>query len=107
MKPQAIQMLIPEGSPTIDCATMTYTTVAYTLEINEDSYNTETDEKGIVVDYFIEKGVPSTQLGAKGYGETRILNKCKNGVECTEEEHQENRRTTFRVISADGVLESK
>lgn len=54
MKPQAIQMLIPEGSPTIDCATMTYTTVAYTLEINEDSYNTETDEKGIVVDYFIE-----------------------------------------------------
>ncbi len=82
---------------------------SHTDSRGSDKYNESLSQRRAqsVVDYFIEKGVPSTQLGAKGYGETRILNKCKNGVECTEEEHQENRRTTFRVISADGVLESK
>jgi len=42
-------------------------------------------------------------LKAKGYGETKLLNKCKDGVKCTEEEHQLNRRTEFRILSFDFV----
>ena len=82
---------------------------SHTDSRGSDKYNESLSQRRAqsVVDYFIEKGVPSSQLSAKGYGESRILNRCKNGVDCTEEEHQENRRTTFRVISADGVLESK
>jgi outer membrane protein OmpA-like peptidoglycan-associated protein len=34
----------------------------------------------------------------KGYGESKLVNKCKNDVICTEEEHQQNRRTEFKVI---------
>ncbi len=33
----------------------------------------------------------------RGYGETQLKNKCKDGVKCSEEEHQENRRTEFRI----------
>lgn len=58
------------------------------------------------VDYLVEKGVPVDRLVAKGYGETKLVNNCGNGVKCSEEEHQKNRRTTFRVISAKLNLES-
>jgi peptidoglycan-associated lipoprotein len=50
-----------------------------------------------VVNYLIEQKIDPARLGAKGYGETKLLNKCKDGVTCTEEEHQRNRRTEFRV----------
>jgi hypothetical protein len=35
-----------------------------------------------------------------------LLNNCGTGVPCSEEEHQKNRRTTFKVISAKLNLES-
>jgi outer membrane protein OmpA-like peptidoglycan-associated protein len=49
------------------------------------------------VEYIISKGINRNRITAKGYGETMLLNKCKNNIECTEEEHQENRRTEFKV----------
>ncbi|PHR47257.1 MAG: hypothetical protein COA32_07495 [Fluviicola sp.] len=50
------------------------------------------------VDYLIEKGVSKYNIVAKGYGETRLVNECKDGVECTEEQHQENRRTEVKIL---------
>lgn len=38
------------------------------------------------------------RIYGKGYGETKPLNKCKNGVKCSEEEYQKNRRTEFKII---------
>ncbi|MGV3598187.1 MAG: OmpA family protein [Bacteroidota bacterium] len=57
-----------------------------------------------VVDYLISKGIASARLEAKGYGETKLVNDCAcEGAEvkrnCSEEEHQLNRRTTFRIVS--------
>lgn len=52
-----------------------------------------------VVDYLVSKGIVRGRLIAKGYGETRLTNRCKDGVDCSEAEHQANRRTEFRVIS--------
>lgn len=49
------------------------------------------------VDYLIRRGVDPDRIVARGYGETRLVNHCKDGVECTEEEHQANRRTEFKV----------
>lgn len=49
------------------------------------------------VDYLIEAGIAATRLEPKGYGEENLLNKCADDVKCTEEEHQINRRTEFRV----------
>ncbi|GGG12385.1 OmpA family protein [Pontibacter amylolyticus] len=49
------------------------------------------------VDYLIGKGIAKDRLTAKGYGKTRLVNKCTDGVSCPEEMHQQNRRTEFRI----------
>jgi peptidoglycan-associated lipoprotein len=49
------------------------------------------------VEYIFTKGISQDRITAKGYGETKLLNGCKDNIECTEEEHQENRRTEFKV----------
>jgi outer membrane protein OmpA-like peptidoglycan-associated protein len=49
------------------------------------------------VNHLISRGIDPKRLTYKGYGETMHINKCKNGVECTEDEHQKNRRTEFKV----------
>jgi outer membrane protein OmpA-like peptidoglycan-associated protein len=50
-----------------------------------------------VVNYLLQKGINKTRLFPKGYGETQLVNKCSNGVNCTEEEHAQNRRTEFKL----------
>lgn len=69
-----------------------------------DKYNLVLSEKRAksAVDYLISKGIDSARLKAKGYGESKLLNKCKDGVECSEEEHQLNRRTEIKVLKITG-----
>ena len=47
----------------------------------------------------IKNGISSNRLTSKGYGETQLVNKCSDDVQCTEEEHQQNRRSEF-IITA-------
>lgn len=54
-----------------------------------------------VVAYLVGKGISPSRLVAKGYGETQLINKCADGVECTEEEHQANRRTVIEILNSD------
>ncbi|MEN9908264.1 MAG: hypothetical protein RLZZ540_1413 [Bacteroidota bacterium] len=49
--------------------------------------------------WLIKNGIDQSRLAAKGYGESQLVNKCADGVECTEEEHQANRRSEFVIIS--------
>lgn len=81
---------------------------SHTDSRGSDSYNLKLSQARAqsVVDYLIEKGVSTEKLSAKGYGETKPVNRCINNVNCTEEEHQQNRRTTFRVASAKFTLDS-
>jgi outer membrane protein OmpA-like peptidoglycan-associated protein len=48
--------------------------------------------------YLVQKGIAANRVVASGYGEDRLLNQCKNGVKCSDEEHQMNRRTEVKVI---------
>jgi len=50
------------------------------------------------VDYLLKKGVKTSNIKAKGYGESQLVNKCKDGVTCDEELHQENRRTEVKIL---------
>lgn len=50
------------------------------------------------VEYLISKGIDDKRLQYKGYGETMLINKCKDGYNCTEEQHEKNRRTEFKII---------
>jgi len=51
------------------------------------------------IKWLIKNGVAANRLTGKGYGETQLVNKCSDGVNCTEEEHQANRRSEF-IITA-------
>lgn len=50
------------------------------------------------VNYLISVGIERNRMIAQGYGETRLLNNCADGVDCSEEQHQENRRTEVKII---------
>nr|WP_255478749.1 OmpA family protein [Rufibacter sp. XAAS-G3-1] len=50
------------------------------------------------VKYILSQGIDAKRVVDKGYGETKLLNRCKDGVPCPEEEHQLNRRTEFKII---------
>ena len=65
-----------------------------------DKYNELLSERRAqsTMKWLIAHGVDKSRLSAKGYGESRLLNKCSNGVKCTEEEHQLNRRSYFYII---------
>ncbi|MFB9076388.1 OmpA family protein [Flavobacterium procerum] len=49
------------------------------------------------VEWLIKNGVDKSRLTGKGYGETQLVNGCSDGVNCTEEEHQANRRSEFII----------
>ena len=49
--------------------------------------------------WLIKNGIEASRLTAKGYGESELVNTCADGVSCSEEEHQKNRRSEFIVIS--------
>ncbi len=51
-----------------------------------------------VVKYLTSSGINSNRLTSKGFGESQPVNKCIDGVECTEAQHQQNRRTEFIVL---------
>jgi outer membrane protein OmpA-like peptidoglycan-associated protein len=50
------------------------------------------------VAYLVKKGIAPGRLVARGYGETRLVNKCAKGVKCTEAAHQANRRTEVKIL---------
>jgi outer membrane protein OmpA-like peptidoglycan-associated protein len=67
----------------------------------KDEYNMDLSQKRAqsAVDYIVSNGkVSSDRIKAKGYGETQIINRCRNGVECPDQEHERNRRTEIKII---------
>lgn len=66
-----------------------------------DAYNEDLSQRraNSAVAWIVAKGIGADRIVAKGYGEKQLLNKCANGVECTEEEHQLNRRTEFKITA--------
>ena len=86
-----------------------------TLELNPDliiEIGSHTDSRGSyrynnrlsqrraesIVRWLVKKGIDKSRLVAKGYGENVNVNNCSNNVPCSEDEHQYNRRTEFKVI---------
>lgn len=67
---------------------------------SDDAYNMKLSQRraASTLAYFLSKGIERKRLTAKGYGETKLINRCANGVRCTEAEHQANRRTEFIIF---------
>lgn len=66
-----------------------------------DLYNVRLSESRAraAVDYLVSRGVKAGRLVARGYGEAEVINGCVDGVSCSENEHQKNRRTEFKVVA--------
>lgn len=73
---------------------------SHTDSRGSDIYNIDLSQRRAqsVVNYLVSRGIARNRMKAKGYGETQLLNKCKNGVKCTAAEHQANRRTEFTIV---------
>ncbi|MCB0587389.1 MAG: OmpA family protein [Phaeodactylibacter sp.] len=73
---------------------------SHTDSQGDSVYNQELSQRraDAIVRYLISQGIEEDRLVARGYGESKLANGCADGVPCTEEEHQENRRTEFKVL---------
>ncbi len=73
---------------------------SHTDSRGSDAYNQTLSQNraSAAVDYIVSQGIDRNRLSGVGYGETKLLNNCSNGVECSEADHQINRRTEMKVI---------
>ena len=55
------------------------------------------------VAYIRAKGIAANRISSKGYGEYQLVNECADGVKCSAEAHQFNRRTEFVVVNLEEV----
>ncbi|WP_299443443.1 OmpA family protein [uncultured Aquimarina sp.] len=72
---------------------------SHTDSKGSDAYNLKLSSKRATAtaNYIISKGIDPDRVKSRGYGETLLQNKCSNGVRCTKEQHQQNRRSEFIV----------
>ncbi len=77
--------------------------VAHTDSQGDDDYNLDLSVKRAdsARRYLIQKGIEAHRVEAFGYGEQDVRNHCGNGVDCSDQEHQFNRRTEVKVIRID------
>lgn len=66
------------------------------------AYNQKLSERRAdsTVRYIIRLGgISPNRISAIGYGETRLMNHCLDGVRCSDYEHELNRRTEFVILN--------
>ena len=68
---------------------------------SNDVYNMRLSESRAraAMDYIASRGISPSRLTAHGYGESEIVNGCTDGINCAESEHQQNRRTEFKILA--------
>ncbi len=73
---------------------------SHTDSRGSDAYNLRLSQKRAesATQYLIDQGIDKKRIIPKGYGESRPVNRCVNGVSCSAEEHQENRRTEIKIL---------
>ena len=74
---------------------------SHTDSRGSDDYNLKLSQQRAqaAVDYILASNmVDASKLKAKGYGETKLVNKCVNGATCSEDQHLQNRRTELKII---------
>lgn len=65
--------------------------------IGNDDFNLALSVKRAneIRNYLVKKGISPDRILTYGYGESRPVNPCTNGVSCSELQHRQNRRTEF------------
>jgi outer membrane protein OmpA-like peptidoglycan-associated protein len=101
IKPRAAEELNRLIKLMNDFPDMTIELSSHTDSRGSDDYNLKLSQNraDAAVAYIVGKGISKNRIVAKGYGETKLVNECANGVDCSEAKHQENRRTEFKIVS--------
>lgn len=73
---------------------------SHTDSRGNDTYNFKLSNRRNVstIKYLVDSGIQADRITGKGYGETQLINKCRNRVKCTDDEHEKNRRSEFIVV---------
>lgn len=73
---------------------------SHTDAVASDDFNLDLSQKRAnkVAEYIQLKGIDKKRLLPKGMGESMIINHCTNGIDCSDGEHKQNRRTVFKLI---------
>ena len=105
LKPESIERLDTITKTLSDNPTFVIEIASHTDSRADSTYNNQLSLRRAqsVVNYLVSKGIESERLRPRGYGESKLLNECADGVTCPEELHALNRRTTFSIISEDYV----
>jgi outer membrane protein OmpA-like peptidoglycan-associated protein len=97
---KAVQLMVANPGISVELG-------SHTDARGSDTYNQTLSQQRAeaAVAYIIGEGVDKSRITAKGYGESQVANRCANGVNCSEDEHQKNRRTELRItgISQDSL----
>lgn len=91
-------------NPELKVEIASHTDARGAAEYNRDLSQRRADA---VVNWLAKQSIERERLTARGYGETQPVNNCGDNVPCTEEQHQLNRRTEFRIIGKSSESRSK
>lgn len=84
-----------QDNPTVKVEVGSHTdcrsSAAYNQKLSQNRANSS-------VDYVVSQGISRDRISGKGYGESKLLNECADGVKCSEDQHSINRRTEMKVI---------
>ncbi|HPF11982.1 MAG TPA: OmpA family protein [Flavobacteriaceae bacterium] len=74
---------------------------SHTDSRGSDPYNLKLSDSRAksTVEYIISAGIDRSRVTGQGYGETQLLNRCDDGVPCSEADHQLNRRSEFIIVA--------
>lgn len=72
---------------------------AHTDSRGNDDYNQKLSQRraAATLKYLVDNGVSESRLSSIGMGESNPVNGCTNGVKCSKDEHQKNRRSEFII----------
>ena len=101
IRPDAAEQLAKIVNVMEEYPTMKIDVRLHTDSRGSDSYNLALSQRRAksTIKWLIAHGIRKDRITGKGYGETQLVNGCSNGVPCTEEQHQANRRSEFIIIS--------
>lgn len=87
---------VMKQNPTMKVDVRSHTDSRQTAEYNQKLSD---NRAKATIDWMVKHGIERSRLTGKGYGESQLVNNCADGVNCSEEEHQQNRRSEFVIIS--------
>jgi outer membrane protein OmpA-like peptidoglycan-associated protein len=88
----AIMNEYPEMKVDVRCHTDSRQSSDYNMKLSDRRAKS-------TIAWLIKNGIDKKRLTGRGYGESQLINKCADGVNCSEQEHQANRRSEFVIVS--------